>query len=71
KGDLIVFSGRNKASRPIGHVGIVTSDLCEPVSFIHSATSKNRGIVISAFDRYDYYKSRLVKVIRVVDELSY
>lgn len=71
KGDLIVFSGRNKASRPIGHVGIVTSDLCEPVSFIHSATSRNRGIVISAFDKYDYYKSRLVKVIRVVEELTY
>ena len=69
-GDLIVFSGRNKASRPIGHVGIVTSDLCEPVNFIHSATSKNRGIVISSFGRYDYYKSRLVKVIRVIDDLS-
>ena len=71
KGDLIVFAGRNKASRPIGHVGIVTSDICEPVNFIHSATSSNRGIVISAFDTYDYYKSRLVKVIRVLDELSY
>lgn len=71
KGDLIVFAGRNKDTRPIGHVGIITSELCEPVNFIHSATSRNRGIVISAFDRYDYYKSRLVKVIRVLDGMNY
>lgn len=71
QGDIIVFAGRNKETRPIGHVGIITSDLCEPISFIHSATSRNRGIVVSAFDKYDYYKNRLVKVVRLVDKLSY
>ena len=70
KGDIILFSGRNKETRPIGHAGIVISDLHEPLKFIHSATSNNRGIVITAYDALDYYKSRFVKVIRVLNPLE-
>lgn len=65
KGDIILFSGRDMKKRPIGHAGIIISNMDEPLKFIHSATSNNRGIVISAFDGLDYYKSRFVKVIRV------
>jgi cell wall-associated NlpC family hydrolase len=71
QGDIIVFAGRDKIKRPIGHVGIITSAPTEPVSFIHSARSKNRGIVISAFEGYEYFQSRLVKVIRLADKLTY
>lgn len=70
KGDIILFAGRNMEKRPIGHAGIVISDLNEPLKFIHSATSNNRGIVITAFDAFDYYKSRFVKVIRVLNPLN-
>lgn len=70
KGDIILFAGRNKETRPIGHAGIVISNLHEPLKFIHSATSNNRGIVITAFDAFDYYKSRFVKVIRVLNPLD-
>ena len=70
KGDIILFAGRNMEKRPIGHAGIVISDLHEPLKFIHSATSNNRGIVITAFDAFDYYKSRFVKVIRVLNPLD-
>ncbi|HAP70191.1 MAG TPA: NlpC/P60 family protein [Flavobacteriales bacterium] len=66
KGDIILFSGRNKEKRPIGHDGIIISDVNEPLEFIHSATSNNRGIVITAYDALDYYKNRFVKVIRVL-----
>jgi lipoprotein Spr len=67
KGDIILFSGRNKETRPIGHAGIVISDIHQPLKFIHSATSNNRGIVITAYDAMDYYKNRFVKVIRVLN----
>ena len=70
KGDIILFAGRNKEKRPIGHAGIVVSDLCEPLSFIHSATSNKRGVIISALDRYDYYRSRFVKIVRVVEAIG-
>lgn len=70
KGDIILFSGRNKEKRPIGHVGIVVSDLNEPLKFIHSATSNSIGIVITAYDAFDYYKTRFVKVVRVLNPLE-
>lgn len=66
KGDIILFSGRDKKKRPVGHAGIVISDMNEPLEFIHSATSRNRGVVITAYDALDYYKERFVKVIRVL-----
>lgn len=70
KGDIILFAGSNSQKRPIGHAGIVISEVDEPVKFIHSATSNKRGIVITAFDAFDYYKSRFVKVIRVLNPLD-
>ncbi len=69
KGDIILFSGSNKKKRPIGHAGIVVSDLTEPLSFIHSAYSQKMGVILTAYDAYDYYKTRFVKVIRVLDPL--
>ena len=70
KGDIILFAGSNAQKRPVGHSGIVISEIDEPVKFIHSATSNKRGIVITAFDAFDYYKSRFVKVIRVLNPLK-
>lgn len=70
KGDIILFAGSNAHQRPIGHSGIVISEMDEPVKFIHSATSNKRGIVITALDAFDYYKSRFVKVIRVLNPLN-
>ena len=67
KGDIILFAGSNKDKRPVGHAGIIVSDMDEPLKFIHSATSNKQGIIITAFDAFDYYKSRFVKVIRVLN----
>ncbi len=70
RGDIILFAGRNKEKRPVGHAGIVVSLKDEPLKFIHSATSNKRGIVITAFDSYEYYKSRFVKIVRVFDVVA-
>lgn len=62
KGDLILFKGRSRKSRRIGHVGIVISEKGEPVRFIHSSTSE--GVRIDRLD-YLYYKRRFVKAVRL------
>lgn len=67
KGDIILFSGRDRKKRPVGHAGIVVSEPGEPLHFIHSATSNAQGIIVTAFDAYEYYLSRFVKIIRITD----
>lgn len=62
KGDLILFKGRNRRSRRIGHVGIVISDKGEPVRFIHSSTSE--GVRTDRLE-FAYYKNRYLKTIRI------
>lgn len=62
KGDLILFKGRNRRSRRIGHVGIVISEKGEPVRFIHSSTSE--GVRIDRLE-FAYYKHRYLKTVRI------
>lgn len=62
KGDLVLFRGRNRRSRRIGHVGIVISEKGEPVRFIHSSTSE--GVRIDRLE-FDYYRKRFVKAVRI------
>ncbi len=64
KGDIILFSGRNPKQNPVGHVGIIISTTENGIKFIHSATSNNRGIVISDFS-VKYYKTRFAGIRRV------
>lgn len=64
KGDLILFKGRSRRSRTIGHVGIVISEKGEPVRFIHSSSSE--GVRIDRLE-FDYYKKRYVKTVRLPD----
>ena len=62
KGDLILFRGRNRRSKRIGHVGIVISEKGDPVRFIHSSTSE--GVRIDRLD-FVYYRSRFLKAVRI------
>jgi cell wall-associated NlpC family hydrolase len=64
KGDLILFRGRSRRSKRIGHVGIVISEKGEPVRFIHSSTSE--GVRIDRLE-FAYYKNRYVKAVRIPD----
>lgn len=70
KGDIVLFAGSNRHSRPIGHSGIVVSEADEPLRFIHSATSNHQGIIVTEYERYEYYRSRFVTAIRVFEAPS-
>lgn len=62
-GDLILFTGSNHSSGVVGHMGIITENK-RKIKFIHSASGKNLGVMISDFE--GYYKKHFVKVIRVL-----
>jgi cell wall-associated NlpC family hydrolase len=64
-GDLILFTGTDSTVRIVGHMGIVESNQNGTIHFIHSTSGKNGlGVVITPMERY--YRSRFVKVIRVL-----
>jgi cell wall-associated NlpC family hydrolase len=62
-GDLILFTGSNPKKRVVGHMGIVTENPADHLSFIHSSSGHKRGVHISELQ--GYYKTRLVKIIRI------
>lgn len=62
-GDLILFTGNDAASGVVGHMGIVTKNSKNEFLFIHSASGKNGGVILSSLNAY--FIPRFVKVIRV------
>ena len=62
-GDLILFTGQNAKRRVVGHMGIVTDNPDGHLSFIHSSSGHERGVHISQLE--GYYKTRLVKIVRI------
>lgn len=63
-GDLILFTGSNPKKKVVGHMGIVTEgDPDGHLRFIHSSSGHQRGVHISELQ--GYYKTRLVKIIRI------
>jgi cell wall-associated NlpC family hydrolase len=64
-GDILVFAGGNPAKRPIGHVAIVSSIANNDIEFIHASTrSTHGGIIITKLSESEYYKKRLVTIVR-------
>jgi cell wall-associated NlpC family hydrolase len=63
-GDLILFTGTDSLTREVGHMGIITDNNEGKLEFIHSTSGKQKSVVITPFE--EYYKSRFVKVIRVL-----
>ena len=64
KGDILLFTGRNKSKRVTGHVGIVISNTGGTIKFIHASTS--RGVVISDMS-IKYYKERILGARRIIN----
>jgi cell wall-associated NlpC family hydrolase len=62
-GDLILFTGTDLYKHVVGHIGIITGNDKGAVQFIHSSSGKSKGVTITELD--GYYKSRLVKIIRI------
>ena len=63
-GDLILFTGTNPNERIVGHIGIITENPADGLRFIHSSSGNSKGVTIS--DLSEYYKTRFVKIIRIL-----
>lgn len=68
-GDLILFTGLDTTGWIVGHMGIITQNENGKIQFIHSASGKSIGVIISGMSKY--FETRFVKVIRVFNEESY
>ena len=62
-GDIILFTGTQKHSRKIGHVGIIVCNADHEIRFIHSTSGKEHGVTITTMD--NYYRHRFVRIVRM------
>lgn len=68
KGDLLFFTGTEKGSRNVGHVGIVISIDEGDVRFVHSSSGGGgRGVTINSLE-HPHYKARFLGAKRVFEE---
>ncbi|MGH2647640.1 MAG: C40 family peptidase [Ginsengibacter sp.] len=67
-GDLILFTGTDTTAWIVGHMGIITQNEHGKIQFIHSASGKSVGVIISGMSKY--FEIRFVKVIRVFTNKS-
>lgn len=63
-GDIILFTGTQKHTHKIGHIGIVYSTLNGVFKFIHSTSGKEYGVTITDMD--ERYLRRFVQIIRLI-----
>lgn len=68
-GDLILFTGTDTTGWMVGHMGIIIQNENDKIQFIHSASGKSIGVIISGMSKY--FETRFVKVIRVFKEKGY
>ena len=66
--DLILFTGTDSTDGTVGHMGIIVSNINDSISFIHSTSGKANGVTITPLNTY--YKSRFVKIVRVLPQNS-
>jgi cell wall-associated NlpC family hydrolase len=67
KGDIVLFSGTDNDLSRVGHVGIIISNPCETLCFIHSSSSKKHpGVIISEL-KGTGYTDRFRGIRRPVD----
>jgi cell wall-associated NlpC family hydrolase len=63
RGDIILFTGSDPNSGVVGHMGIITRNDRGVLQFIHAASGKGGGVMISTMN--SYFMPRFVKVIRI------
>jgi cell wall-associated NlpC family hydrolase len=68
-GDLILFTGTDTTGWIVGHMGIITQNDNGKIQFIHSASGKSIGVIISGMSKY--FEIRFVKIIRVFHPLPH
>jgi cell wall-associated NlpC family hydrolase len=62
-GDLILFAGTDAGKHMAGHMGIITFNHDGQLQFIHSSSGEAKAVTITELS--DYYRSRLVKIVRI------
>lgn len=60
--DLVFFTGSNRHSETVGHVGIVTACRSDTIFFIHASVQAG---VIESHSKESYYASRILFVKRI------
>lgn len=63
KGDILLFTGRDNVPGEVGHMGIVV-ETHPQLKFIHSASGKNIGVIVSEFK--GYYVEHFIKAISLL-----
>jgi cell wall-associated NlpC family hydrolase len=63
KGDIILFTGSDANSGVVGHLGMIVENSNGKITFIHSASGGNKGVMESHL--ITYFRLRFVKVNRI------
>ncbi|MBL0743715.1 C40 family peptidase [Chryseolinea lacunae] len=64
-GDLILFTGTNSKVRRVGHMGIVITQGCDSVVFLHASSGKAHSVTETELNKH--YKERFIKVVRLFE----
>lgn len=64
-GDLILFTGTNSKVRRVGHMGIVITQACDSVVFLHASSGKTHSVTETELNKH--YKERFIKVVRLFE----
>lgn len=63
RGDIILFTGSDEKSGKVGHMGFVTANENNKITFLHAASGGGRGVMKSQMSQY--FVERFVKVNRI------
>ena len=63
RGDIILFTGSDEKSGKVGHLGFVTANENNKITFLHAASGGGRGVMKSQMSQY--FVARFVKVNRI------
>lgn len=63
RGDIILFTGANAKESKVGHLGLITSNEKNKITFLHAASGGGRGVMKSQMS--PYFVERFIKVNRV------
>lgn len=62
-GDLVLFTGTDSTIREVGHMGILIAEPGQELTFIHSTSGHDKGVVETPMN--SYYQGRYMKTIRI------
>lgn len=63
RGDIILFTGSDEKSGKVGHMGFITANENNKITFLHAASGGGRGVMKSQMSQY--FLERFVKVNRI------